>query len=74
MGAIETIEELFLEEYGHTVKLEHLIAEGTIAITIEGTVGILAEGECDWTADENLETAIERVVIQAMPNTERGNV
>ena len=64
--AIETIEEFFLEEHGHTITLEYLIGEGTITITAGGLAGVLAEGECDWTADENLAIAIDQVIARAM--------
>lgn len=64
--AIETIEQLFLGGYGHTVTLEYMEGENTILITVECVEGVIASGECDWNADECLEDALEIVLNRAM--------
>jgi len=64
--AIETIEQFFLDRYGHTVTLEYMEGENTILITVECVEGEIASGECDWDAGECLEDALELVLNRAM--------
>lgn len=62
---IEAIEDLFLNAYAHTLKIEYMEGEDIVAVTVEGTEGVLSYDECDWGVDDNLAETIERVVNQA---------